>query len=134
MDVAKMEMKKGQASAEMLAVMAVMMAVFLIGVFALSGVGSNMGQLEDYLSAYNTASALGAAINGVHLAGDGASATIQLNRGDANISVAGSGVYVFSGGSAYAWPLLTNSTIPANISAGKVTITNRNGLIIVANS
>jgi hypothetical protein len=126
---------RGQASTEMLAIFAGMMAAFVFLLYLFSGEISTINSARSHMDAFGAASTLGAAINAAWLAGDGANTTLDLRQANVTLWIDDRVLNAKAGDSFADWPLLTNNTAsPASISTGGLVISNSNGVVSIADA
>ena len=124
-------MLKAQTSGEFLIILAALTLIILIFYVVYSNQRINLFQVQDVLSSTRNAYALSAAINYVHLAGNGAQYNFTLsNKGDTeDITIS---AYAAESNRTHALsqaPLLNGDTNASTLGGGQMLIKNNNGAI-----
>lgn len=122
---------KAQISAEFFIIFVCVMMLLLIFTTIYYSQTLNLFQTGSTLSAKKLAYQVASAINGVYLAGNGASYNLSIPYSNESITLSGNSVLVEGGNAKVSAPVLTNNLNATNVAHGAVTIKNNNGLIEV---
>jgi uncharacterized protein (UPF0333 family) len=129
--------EKGQVSVEFLIVLALLLVLFLFSMAIFAERNSGFIYSKERHEAGVVAGKLARTINGIHLAGGGAEATVLLEEKgiDFNVSVSGNSVVVEWQGNYVDAALLTDGVSAAQIGFGRfVNVRNVNGGIVIENA
>lgn len=120
---------KGQVSAEFLVILAALSTVFLIFFIVSLEENVNFLQARDSIGGMRSAYALSAALNFVHLAGDGAQYNLTLSGTGGNMTITDLAVESNRTYSVSYAPLLNPNVNVSTVERGNMLIKNNNGEI-----
>ncbi|MBU0532417.1 hypothetical protein KKB44_02895 [Candidatus Micrarchaeota archaeon] len=121
---------KAQVSMEFLFVLSALMVIFVVFTTIYLGEKVNLFQTEESLATLGNAYRVSAAINYVHLAGDGAQYNFTVGKIDReNITIATVSVESKRPYAASQAPLLNGNVNTTTIEGGQMLIKNNNGAI-----
>jgi hypothetical protein len=124
---------KAQVSIEFLLILSVLIFVFLIFYVVYAGQTLNLFSLDQTLLASRNAYALSTAMNYVHIAGDGASFNMTLNKGaNESISVSDFSVESMRSGTVAQAPLINSRVNATTIDKSEFVIRNNLGELEVS--
>jgi hypothetical protein len=122
---------RAQISAEFLVVVSALMSIFLFVYVVFLSQNINLFQARESITSMKNAYALSAALNYVHLAGDGAQLNFTLSgkENDENITISDVSVESRKTYTAIQAPLLNPNTNTSSVEGGRMIIKNNGGVI-----